>query len=209
MPHRHRPAKTGRDDHIGPATLLGVRHLLGQNSVEPIGGHPGTGENPLPLEEGRRADHSDQITVAMTGPLEEQRHIEDDDRRAPASATGEKPADTLGDHRVQDRLQAAKGSAISEHPGAEGTTIDLSVAHRFGKCRADRPDRQPATAHQGVHLGVGIVDRHAQEPQHRSGRGLAHADRPGKPDDHGHRANTPRTRRNSSRGSNGSPRTVK
>ena len=94
-------------------------------------------------------------------------------------ALGRAPADARS---PRARLQRA---ASSEHAAAERRAVDDPV--RDG-ARETPPRSSGAAARrvERVHDRIGVVDRHAEAPEHRRGRRLAHADRAGEAEDEGH-----------------------
>ena len=50
-------------DKIGPSTLLGIGHLLGENRFEPLNRHAGTLKDPRPLHIRRGRNNRDGINA--------------------------------------------------------------------------------------------------------------------------------------------------
>ena len=92
---------------VGPAPFFGVRHLFRQNTCQALLRHPGPGENPLTLDETRCADYSNQITELMGLALQQQRHVQHDERAAVTAAVPQETTGSGADPRVHDRFKPA------------------------------------------------------------------------------------------------------
>ena len=69
------------DHEIRPRPLLGIRHLLGADRLERRLGHAGAGEHAGTLDLRRGRDDEDRVAAAVGPGLEQQRDVEDDQRR--------------------------------------------------------------------------------------------------------------------------------
>lgn len=174
--HRDRPAEAGRHHQVGAAALLGVRHLLGQDSRQPGFRHPGTGHDALALNPRRRRHDQHQVAAPVASALQQQRHVEHYQPLAAAPAARQEARGLALDQRVHDRLQPGQRRGVTEHPGPERLAVDRAVAHDSGKGRGNRRDRGTARRHQAMDRSVSIMHRQPQPPQHGGGRRLAHAD---------------------------------
>ena len=179
MPHGDRAAESGRDHHVGATTLLGVRHLLGQDSRQAGFRHPRTRHDTLPLDPCRGADHRHQVAALVTATLQQERHVQHRQFHAPAPARRQETGGGAPHQRMHDRLQPGQRRRVAEHPRSQGRPVDRPVAHNPRERRVDRRDRGAAARQQTVHRGVGVVHRQPQPAQHAGRRRLSHADRSG------------------------------
>lgn len=179
MPHGDREAQSRRDYRVGAATLLGIRHLLRQDSLKAGFRHPRAGHDTLPLDPFRGTDHRHQVAALVTAALQQQRHVQHRQLHAPAPACGQEACGRAPHQRVHDRLEPGQCLGVAEHPGSQGQAVDRPVAHDPRKRRVDRRDGGTAARQQAVYRGVGVVHRQSQPPQHAGRRRLAHADRSG------------------------------
>ncbi len=141
--------------------------------------------------------------------FQKQRHVQHDQRRTAATVARQEAFGLPADQRMNDRLQPSQRRPIGEDDAAQRRPIDHAVVHHVRESVGDRRHRGTTARHQPMHRRVGIMHRNAQAAQH-AGRGrLAHTDRTGQAEDLHQRANTWWTRRKSSSGNKGSPRTVK
>ena len=176
--------QAGLHHEAGAPAFLAVGNLVGENSGEGFRGHPRARKNPGALQERRRGDHHHGIAARGEPDLEQERDVEDDNAFAPRRGAAEERALHPAHERVNDRLQTAKLHPVPEHPLAQYCPVDGTVPHHAGEGFADGIHRGAAQGQQGVHRGIGIVDRQAELAKHaRRGR-LSHPDGAGEADDH-------------------------
>ena len=190
-------SEAGGNDEIRPAAFLRIGDLVGEDAVEPGIRHPGPGEHPGALHEGRGGDHHDRIAKRIEPDLEQQRDVEDHQRRAAACGSPQEAVPGAAHQRVGDRFQPAQRSAVFEDDPAQRGPVYGAVPQDAGKGGRDRGHRGAAARKQAVHHLVGIMDRQTHAAQHGRGSGLAHADRAGQAEDH-HRG-TPHKGRSATR----------
>ncbi len=75
---RHGAAEAGRDHNIGESTLELVRQLLSTDGLKNFRGHAWPAEDPLALQESRRAHHEDPIDPAVAPTLEQEWNVQHD-----------------------------------------------------------------------------------------------------------------------------------
>ena len=167
-------------------------------------GRAGAGSRPAPTPRRRRR-------APLASGLEQERHVEDDDRCVAGLRLGEELVPRGRDQRMHDGLEPAERGVIPEHHRGELAAIDLAVVGRTRGTRARstgllRPHR--AHAPRRRHRGPARPPRQRTLPSSicpcrasRSGTArrwaMAHASR------------HPRRRRKASTGRSGRPRMVK
>lgn len=173
------------NDKIRPLPLFAIRNLLGQDAGVLGSGHTRSGQHSARLHESRRADHANTIATLLAAGFKQQRYIEDDGRAAASRHARQEHLFIVSDHGMEDRLKPPQSPGIAENNTSELTPINTASMLDARKHSGDGGDGSAARTHQGVHCGVGIVDRHALAFEHARRRRLAHANRPGQAkDDH-------------------------
>lgn len=203
-----RTAQPCGNDHVGPGALVPIRHLFRQNRVERGRRHPGSRQNPYTLQKCGRAHHRHQVAAQMRAALQQQRHVQHDQRRAPPPMQLEEAHGPGGHQRMQDPLQPFQRRRIPEHPLSQGATVHRPVPGHTWKGGLDRGHCFTDLCHQRMDGRIGVMNRKPHPPQHRSGGGFSHTYGTGQPEDD-HRISSPWVRMNSSSGSSGRPSTEK
>ena len=124
------------DHEIRSRSLLGIRHLLGADRLERRLGHAGTGEHAGALNLRRRGDDEDGVAAGLGPGLEQERDVEDDERRV--RVAGEEGAALVADQRMHDRLQPRELFGISEHRRTQGRPVK-SQGTSYAQTWADVP----------------------------------------------------------------------
>ena len=193
-----RARHAGRNDVVGPRTLLGIGRLERADAGEPGRGHAGPGEDAAALHPGRRGDHRHPVDPPPAALLEQQRNIEHDQ---PMGAVAPQEIALQHGHRGMDQpLQPGECRLVVEHRVAERPAVDAADSGRAGKQRLDMGDQAAARTLQRMHRGVRVEHRHARLAEHRRDRRLAHADRPGEAQDDGHATSSARSSASCARG---------
>ena len=176
-------SKTGVDDEIAPPALFGVGHLQPPDMCEFLSCHAGSRENACALDVEGCGDGDDGIDPAGAAAFEEQRDVENDERRAALAVTAQERRLPLAHHRVHDAFEALQGLRIAEDRLAERSAIEAGGAGDAGKFRLDRGECAAAGSLQPVHLRIGIEDGDALALEHLGNGGFSHADGAGEADD--------------------------
>ena len=193
-------------DDIGPAPLLGVRHLARDHRRDVRGVHPPAPADALYLHRSWGGDDNHAIDPRVAAGLEQQGDVQHHGALAPAPGAGDEGPLLLLDHRMQDAFEPGERIRIAEHRLTQRHAVHGSVPHRAGKRRLDRPDGPPATRLQPVHRGIGIEHGNARPAERGRGGRLAHADPTGKAkDDHRIGRSAATKRRNASSTSGSTP----
>src|SRR6476469_6631761 len=200
-------AKARFDEKMRAPALLRIGHLLCQYCLKLLLRHARPSEHAPPLHRFWRGNEGNRIGFRLAASLEQQRNVENDDRRLGMSC--EEPVAFFAHQRMHDALEGAQARFVFEQHFREPRAIDRPIFGSAGEGRLDQ--RGGAAAVEGVHDGVGIVNRHAFGTEHRRSRRLDHADRAGEAECE-HAAVEPRRlpcrRKKASRGMSGRPRMV-
>ena len=193
-------AAAGIHNEIGVGPLVGIGGLAGQQPVELLLGHAGSGEGAPTLDLGGGAHHHEAIHGAVAADLEQQRNIEDDERLLRRRGGRDEAGFGLAHQRMDDGLERRQGGRVGEQQGGEPVAIDGAIDQRFGEKRCNRGDGAAARGIEPVHLEVGVEHRAAELGEHPGGLRLAHGERAGEADQH-HASGSMRSRTSSARSS--------
>ena len=171
---RNRPAAASRRSGICAARIAAKRCSV----------MPGRRITRCALQPRRRGDDEHVSQRRSPAGLEQQRDVEHHQPRAARRGRATKRRSARAHQRMQDRFQPAQLRRVAENarPSAARSMPPASL-RTPGKRRLDGRDRGAARRQQPMHRGVGVVQRHAEPPQHRRGGALAHADRAGQAED--------------------------
>ena len=121
-------------------------------------GHAGTGEDAGALNIRRGGDYHDGVDQGFAARLEQQRNIEDGDRRARLERLIEEFAPDLRHQRVDDGFEPGQGFRPAGDEGAEAVPLHGPSLDDAGDGGPDRLHRCAARRIDPVHGRVGVVD---------------------------------------------------
>jgi hypothetical protein len=173
----------GRQDKIGPASFLVIRHLRLEYVGQANRRHAGPPQHALPLHESGCRHNEHIIAAPVTGGFEQQRHVEHNDRLVSGAGQQEKTLFLGRNHRMKDALKPLQCGGVAEdtlpeNPAVDSTGLRPDSWERTG----DSPDRGSAGRQQPMHRLISVENRHTKAAQHRRGSALTHTNRAGKPE---------------------------
>lgn len=174
--------QAGAYDDVGARAAGAVVHLAGDDAVGLGGRHGAPGDDPLTLQRARRRHRDDEVAIAVSAGLEQERNVEDDERSAGGSGAGEEPGALATDEWMNDPLENRKERAILQDRAAQTGTVDAAPHERAGNERRDRRDGIAARSLEPVDRGVGVEDRDLGAAEQSRDRGFTHGDAAGEPD---------------------------
>jgi hypothetical protein len=176
-------AQSSRQNKIGPASFLVIRHLRLKDVSQANRRHARPVQHALPLHKSWCRHNEHIIAAPVTGRFEQQRHVEHSDRLASGVGQQEKTLFLGGNHRMKDALEPLQCGGFAEDTLAENLTVDSTGLRPDSWERTgDSADRGSAWGQQPMHRLVSVENRHTEAPHHRRGSALTHANGAGKPE---------------------------